>query len=111
VVVVLGVFGAGAGKPFRDVFTVPGTDSQAAVDVLAKKFPSENLPAAQVVFADRTGTVSTAEVEAAAQKIEKLPQVESVGQPRVSPNGHVALLSVTYSVEVGDISLDAIVDL
>jgi RND superfamily putative drug exporter len=108
VVVVLGVFGAGAGKPFRDVFTVPGTDSQRAVDVLAEKFPSENLPAAQVVFADRTGTVSTAEVSAAAQKIEKLPQVEAVGAPRVSPNGHVALLSVSYSVPIGDVALDTI---
>jgi RND superfamily putative drug exporter len=107
-VVVLGVFGAGAGKPFRDVFTVPGTDSQHAVDLLAKKFPSENLPAAQVVFADRNATISTAEISAAAQKIEKLPQVEAVGQPRIAPDGHVALLSVTYSVPIGDVALDTI---
>jgi RND superfamily putative drug exporter len=108
VVVVLGVFGAGAGKPFRDVFTVPGTDSQHAIDVLAKKFPSENLPTAQVVFADREGTIAPAQLTGVAAAIEKLPQVEAVGQPRVSPNGHVALLSVTYSVPIGDIADDTI---
>ncbi len=108
VVVVLGGFASSTGKPFRDVFTIPGTDSQAAVDVLAKRFPSENLPTAQVVLHDGTGALSTATVSSAATTIGKLPQVQSVGSPRVSTNGHTALLTVTYDVELADISLQTV---
>jgi len=59
IAVALVVSAAPASKPFRDVFTIPGSDSQAAIDVLNQRFPAENLPTAQVVFHDSTLDVST----------------------------------------------------
>ncbi len=108
IVVVLGIFGAGAGKPFRDVFTVPHTDSQAAVDVLAKRFPAANLPAAQVVVHDASAAIPASTLTTAASALKALPQVESVSAPQVSANGRTALLTVTYSVQIAHLSLDTI---
>ena len=95
------------GKPFRDVFTIPGTDSQAAVDVLAQRFPSENLPTAQVVFEKSSGALPTP-VAQAATAIKKLPQVKSVSAPQISTSGRTGLLTVTYSVEIADLSTSTI---
>jgi RND superfamily putative drug exporter len=99
---------APAGKPFRDVFAIPGSDSQAAVEVLNQRFPAENLPTAQVVFHDSKTALPSATLSAAAAAIEKLPQVKSASPPRVSADGKTALLTVTYSVANPDISLDTI---
>jgi putative drug exporter of the RND superfamily len=108
IAIVLGVGAAGAGKPFRDVFTIPGSDSQDAVQVLAQRFPSENLPTAQLVFHDRSTPVSTATVAAVSAAVEKLPQVESTSPPRVSANGRTVLVTVTYSVPLTDVALTTI---
>ncbi|MGZ7018969.1 MAG: MMPL family transporter [Acidimicrobiia bacterium] len=101
-------FAAGAGKPFRDVFTVPHTDSQTAIGVLAKRFPAANLPTAEVVFQDRSGGLPSATVTSAAAAIAKLPQVASVATPAVSADGRIALVNVTYAVELADISRSTI---
>ena len=111
IAIVLGVGSAGAGKPFRDVFTIPGTDSQAAVDVLAKRFPTENLPTATVVFRDKSGArVRRATVAAARDRgREAARRSQSVGTPRVSSNGHDRRCSrVTYGVPLADLSLDTV---
>ncbi len=108
VAIALIVSAAPAGKPFRDVFTIPGSDSQAAIDVLNQRFPAENLPTAQVVFHDSKAAVPAATVSAAAAAIEKLPQVKSASTPRVSADGKTVLLTVTYGVADPDISLDTI---
>jgi putative drug exporter of the RND superfamily len=108
IAIALGAAAAPAGKPFRDVFTIPGTDSQAAISVLDQRFPQANLPSAQVVLHDSKGAVPTAAVTAAGAAIGKLPQVESVSPPKVSANGETVLLTVTYSVAPDDIDLDTI---
>jgi RND superfamily putative drug exporter len=108
IAIALGAAAAPAGKPFRDVFTIPGTDSQAAISVLDQRFPQANLPSAQVVLHDSEGEVPTATVSAASTAIGKLPQVESVSPPKVSANGETVLLTVTYSVAPDEIDLDTI---
>jgi RND superfamily putative drug exporter len=108
IAVALGAAAAPAGKPFRDVFTIPGTDSQAAIEVLDQRFPQANLPSAQVVLHDAKGAVPTATVTATSTAIGKLPQVESVSPPKVSANGETVLLTVTYSVAPDEIDLDTI---
>jgi putative drug exporter of the RND superfamily len=108
IAIALGAAAAPAGKPFRDSFSIPGSDSQAAVDVLAQRFPAQNLPNAQVVLNDPKGAVSPAAVTAVTAAIEKLPQVKSVSPPRTSANGETVLLTVTYSVAPDEISLDTI---
>ena len=108
IAVALGAAAAPAGKPFRDEFTIPGTDSQAAIEVLNQRFPEANLPSAQVVLNNPKGTVSTATVTTTSAAIEKLPQVASVSEPHISPKGETVLLTVTYKVQPADINLDAI---
>ena len=68
IAIALGAAAAPAGKPFRDVFTIPGTDSQAAIEVLDQRFPQANLPSAQVVLHDSKGAVPTATVTAASDR-------------------------------------------
>ncbi len=108
IAIALGAGAAPAGKPFRDVFTIPGSDSQAAVNVLNQRFPAANLPTAQVVFHDSEHAIPTATVSAASAAIEKLPQVASTSTPKVSADGKTVLLTVTYGVANPDISLDTI---
>ena len=108
IAVALGAAAAPAGKPFRDVFTIPGTDSQAAIEVLDQRFPQANLPSAQVVLHDSKGAVPRSTVTATSTAIGKLPQVESVAPPKVSANGETVLLTVTYSVAPDKIDLDTI---
>ncbi len=108
IAIALGAGAAPAGKPFRDVFTIPGSDSQAAINVLNQRFPAANLPTAQVVLHDSEHAIPTATVSAAAAAIEKLPQVASASTPKVSADGKTVLLTVTYSVANPDISLDTI---
>ena len=108
IAIALGATAAPAGKPFRDVFTIPGTDSQAAIEVLNQRFPAANLPSAQVVFHDSKDAVPTATVTAASTAIGKLPQVKSVSPPQTSANGKTVLLTVTYSVAPDKIDLDTI---
>ena len=113
----LGVGAAAAGKPFRDVFTVPGTNSQSAIDVLAQRFPAQQQPQATVVIAAPEGETLTAPaVEAAVGSmlatIGKQPGVATVTNPftppeRISKNGRIAIATVSYAGTYSDLSLDA----
>lgn len=109
-----------AGGQTHDVFTIPGTDSQAAVDLLNDRFPAANLPSATVVYATESGTLTDpprqAAIEAAIARMEKAPEVKAVGNPfetgtegggaRLSTDGTIASIPVTYSVAIGDLTAD-----
>ncbi|MGZ8763612.1 MAG: MMPL family transporter [Acidimicrobiia bacterium] len=110
-VVAIGIGSTVAGGRLRDTFTIPGTDSQKAIDVLDSRFPSQNLPTAQVVLISRSGALPETLSAGTATAVEKLPDVESVSKPRVSTDGATALLTVTYSVPYQDIPKDAFVEL
>jgi RND superfamily putative drug exporter len=108
-VVAVGIGAHAAGGRLRDTFAIPGTDSQRAVDLLERRFPAQNLPTAQVVYAARDGArVPEPLLARATGAIRKLPDVASVSSPRASENGDIALLTVTYSVESSDIPKDAL---
>ena len=40
---------------YRDVFTVPGTNSQESTNLLEQRFPSQQEPTASIVFAAKPG--------------------------------------------------------
>src|SRR4051794_20083126 len=65
VALTLGVFAVRGGGKTRDVFSVPGTESQQAADLLAQRFPQANGASAQVVFQSRSGPVTQAAYAAA----------------------------------------------
>jgi RND superfamily putative drug exporter len=125
-VVGLGVLaGATKGAP-RDVFTVPGTSAQDALDLLQQKFPEENDPTATVVFAVPKGDSSLGKVTDPANEkaigdsitaLGKIRDVTSVSDPytttagtdaTVSPNGLITYATVTFSKPVPDLPKDTL---
>ncbi|MGX1565797.1 MMPL family transporter [Streptomyces sp. NPDC055506] len=123
------LFGAGfaasaAPAPPADTFSMPGTESQKAFDLLEKKFPDASADGASarvVVRASEGGKISDparkAHVAALVAELRKSPQVASVSDPfttkAVSEDGSTAYAIATYKVpaaEVGDKAHDALDD-
>lgn len=103
IVAVLAVLG---GK-FDDRFTIPGTESQTALDRLAAAQPTAAGAGAQIVFVAPTGaTVTEPQYAAAIEQVVaaagKAPQVAAVADPlktrAISPDGRAALARVEYGV-------------
>ncbi|MFJ8532072.1 MMPL family transporter [Streptomyces sp. NPDC093591] len=112
----VGVFG---GK-LDDRFTVPGTESQRALDTLGRTLPEASGVNAQIVFtAPEGGQVTdarfTAAIAGAEAAASKAPQVSAVMGPgvtgAVSADRSTAIVQVQYSVQRSEVrasSLDAI---
>ncbi|WP_327350635.1 MMPL family transporter [Streptomyces sp. NBC_01304] len=109
----------GGGKT-DNTFTVPGTESQQATDLLKKKLPALGGGQTQVVFATKGATKVTdpaykAGIEASIAKLKTVPQVGLVSDPfeskAVSKSGNVALGSVQFTAAPTDVkaeTLDAV---
>ncbi|MFC7309548.1 MMPL family transporter [Streptomyces monticola] len=120
-VVILG--GAGfaastAAPPPADTFSMPGTESQKAFDLLEEKFPGASADGASarvVVRAPDGGKISAAgprsEVGALLTELKKAPQVVSVSDPyatkAVSKDGTTAYALVSYDVAAPKVSAEA----
>jgi RND superfamily putative drug exporter len=119
--VLLVAFGAGAGalsKPTSDNFSMPGTESQRALDLLDERFPqlAANGASARVVFAATgEGTLTDPErraaVQAAVASLRTAPQVASVTDPfqarAVSPDGRIGYAQVQYRVQAPELTEEA----
>ena len=109
-----------SGGKTNDTFTIPGTESQQAADLLSKKLPALSGGQAQVVFATRgtekvTDPAYKAGIEATITQLRTVPQLASVSDPfqakTVSTNGHVALSTVQFTAQPTDVkdgTLDAV---
>ncbi|HEU0164562.1 MAG TPA: MMPL family transporter, partial [Thermomicrobiales bacterium] len=116
--VVLVALSQAIGGTFVDSFSVPGAESQKALDALNSRFPSAAGDSAQVVFkADTNITTDPAvqkQINGFIAAAEKLPEVVSVSNPlaansgNVSPNGQIAYLSVQYDKGSQDIETSAV---
>ena len=116
---------AGGGKTV-DNFTVPGTQSQQATDLLAQRIPAFAGAQTQVVFATSgpakvTGSAYRTSIEAALANLRKVPQVPQVPQVAlvsdpfqtgsVAADGRAALARVQYAATSADVktsTLDAL---
>lgn len=107
VVVALGALAGTVGGAFTDEFSVPGTESQQALDLLEDRFPAAANEGATVVFYADRGTVRdggrSQAIAEARRAISELPQVTSVSDPlskrgsdQVSDDGRVAFATVQY---------------
>lgn len=127
-VIFLGV-GAAAGAlkgPTSDSFSIPGTESQRANDLLAERFPSLNVSGAQgkVVFEAPKGATLhdpafKVAVEKTAKNLANAPQVASVTDPYtqakmskllgedaafgISKDGTIGYVDVTYDVSMMEV--------
>ena len=81
--VVLGGFSAKAGSGYTDSFSLPGTESTTALNLLKDNFNTESTDTNQVVFgaADVTDPATKARIEKTLAEIAKGPHVERVDSP------------------------------
>jgi putative drug exporter of the RND superfamily len=106
VLVAFGVAAGAGGGSFVDDFRTPGTESQAAMDLLDERFASEAGDTANVVFAVDSGTLREPERRAAIERtvgeIASQPHVTAAPSPferssgRLSENGRIAFVPVQY---------------
>jgi putative drug exporter of the RND superfamily len=106
--VVVGVLSQSLGSKFNSNFSLPNTDSQAAVTLLKTNFPTASGEGDQIVVQATNGARVTspaveAAVSAALAKVDKVPGVEAVGSPyskegaaQISRDGTVAFATVTW---------------
>ncbi|HMG45581.1 MAG TPA: MMPL family transporter [Acidimicrobiales bacterium] len=102
------VLGQAAGGESSDEFSVPGVESQRALDVLEDDFPAAAGTSAQLVFAADEGSTLTspdvaAVVATALSDVAAQPDVGGVGELQLSPDGTVGLADVQYAVPSDDI--------
>src|SRR5919107_3497525 len=101
---VIGGLNASAGSGFTDSFSLPGTESTTALNLLTKNFNTESTDTNQVVFAadDVNDPATKARIEKTLNAIAEGPHVERVDSPfaegaaarQISKDGTVAFASV-----------------
>jgi RND superfamily putative drug exporter len=116
-VLVIGAIAANAvaGGDESNTFTLPGTESQEASDVLEEKFPSASGTSATIAFGAPGGISSQQnQVQDALDTAKGLPDVVSVSNPfaqpplgTVSEDGTVAYATVSYQGAIADLGIDA----
>jgi len=96
ILLLVGVLAASgsAGTDYASNFSLPGTESQRALDLLKREFPAQAGDSDQVVVHSLRGQVTDqpvrARVSAALAQIARLPHVSAVISP-YTPTGHVAI--------------------
>ena len=94
---------------------LPGTDSQAATDLLAQRFPPQQNGSNPLIFHTRTGKVTDASnkqaIEASYKKAAKLPHVAQAVDPfskqgasQISKDKHTAFIPVLLDVSGSDLT-------
>ena len=124
IIIIVAIFGAAGtvGGTLVDQFSLPGSDSQKAVDLLDSRFPARSGDAAQMVFAVPAGSsVSEGRAKAAIQdavaEAKKVPGVVGASDPfapgstQVSKNDRVAYSDVQFSETAVDVPKDSVTQL
>jgi RND superfamily putative drug exporter len=116
VLVVLGGASAALSKGFDENFSLPGTESQTALDSLNRTFPQAGGTTAQVVVVPRDGepvrsAAAKKAINASAERFRGVAQVDSVSGPfdtyakgQVSSDRSAAIINVTFTVPAVDIA-------
>ena len=113
VLAALAVLGPAVSKPVAGAFSIPGTNSQQALDLLDSKFPGTGGAQAQVVFSvpapkTLTAAAQRTAVEATLAGLRKDPQVVGVSDPyttgTVSKDGRIAYATVAYPVAAANVT-------
>jgi len=105
------------GGETSDNFTLPGTETQRALDLLEERFPDQSGDTAQVVFATDDGQLSdpdaAAAIDATVADVRDLPHVVDVAAPdeQTSPDGTVRFATVTYDETATELGAGAVEDL
>ncbi|HTP18566.1 MAG TPA: MMPL family transporter [Solirubrobacteraceae bacterium] len=118
-VAVLATAAAGAaGRNYATNFSLPGTESQRALDLLKKEFPAQSGDVDTIVFHNANGSVHDPHVQAAITKlldqVANDPHVVSVRSPfgpegavQVSRDGRTAFATINYNKPANLVPNDA----
>jgi RND superfamily putative drug exporter len=115
------LLGAGAlsgalGGTTSDSFSIPGTESQKAMDLLEERFPEQSGSSARLVFASEDDTPLTdpalqAGIADTLAEAADAPEVVAVSDPfttgTVSSEGLIAYADVSYAVPANEVSEEA----
>ena len=99
-------------------FSLPGTPSQSAVDLLASRFPAQAGDADQIVLRSRAGTITQPalrrEIVALLARVGRLPRVTAVVSPytpgvdAVSKDGTIAFATVAFDAPASQLPKAAV---
>ncbi|MET0419174.1 MAG: MMPL family transporter [Actinoplanes sp.] len=111
----VGIGAATLAQPTTSAITIPGTESQRAIELLASKFPGTGGASARIVVAAPAGhTLTEAAYASRAEKaladLARAPQVISVtgfSQATLSADKRIAYADVSYAVPVADVTQEA----
>ncbi|UAL29640.1 MMPL family transporter [Nocardioides rotundus] len=118
VIAALGGLTLTAGGQTSEVYTVPGTESQEALDTMGIRFPEVSASAADVVVQAPRGEQVTdpevrREVEALVQRLEDVPHVTTVLDPyddqvsgALSEDGSTALVTAQLDLQSSEVTDD-----
>src|SRR5215216_1886165 len=104
---------ASFGGSTSDRFTIPGTESQEAIDLLEARFPAQSGSDARVVFAAAEGgtlidAANRAAILATIDEIARGAEVLGVTDPyaagTMSPDGTIAFADVHYGGQPSEVS-------
>ncbi len=110
--VLLGVIAQAAGGETSTEFSIPGTESQEAIDLLTERFPAQSGDSARVVFASEDGSaLDPDQLSAFSAELAGLPEVLGASDPSsagtISPDGDIAFSTVQYQVDAISVSDEA----
>jgi RND superfamily putative drug exporter len=119
VIIVIAVSSAAFGGRLVNETSIPGSDSQHAVDLLKAKFPERAGDAARVVFSSDqslTNDEGHRAIAAARAEAAKIPGVISVGDPyagkggALSENGHIGFFEAQFDKPARELDEQVITD-
>ncbi len=120
IVATVGIFAisSSVGKKTASDFTLPGTGSQQAVDLLQSRFPAQAGDADQIVFHTRIGEADRAAPRAAIDstlaRVARLPHVTGVvspfaaGQHAISSDGTIGFATVSFDERANALPVAAV---
>jgi RND superfamily putative drug exporter len=112
-IVAAGGLAAAAGSGYVNNFTLPGTESQRALDLLRDRFPQQAGDTSQIVFHVQSGSLKDAgrqaRVQAVVNRVTELPSVAGVVSPyknattTISKDGRTAYASLLFDQQAVDL--------
>jgi len=116
-VVLAGMAARSWGGSLTGSFSVPGTESQAALDLLVERYPARSGSELLAVFHTPEGTIQDAAVQSAmsefARQAAEVDEVGDVSLPgerpgNISPDGQTAIVRVTFDKRANDLNIEHI---
>jgi putative drug exporter of the RND superfamily len=111
-IVAAGGLASAAGSGYINNFTLPGTESQRALDLLRDRFPQQAGDTSQIVFHVSSGSLkdpaNQAKVQAVVDRMAKLPSVAGTVSPyqdttAISEDGTTAYASLLFDQQAVDL--------